>query len=75
MLKGSYISVSNGVDPMTVPSLLGYFSFWMLLVLAWKPIYYLIMYFYGVVTKNTTTPVTYGALLHTWITQLWGLVL
>ena len=54
---------------------LSYVSVWMFLVLAWKPLYYTVMYFYGVASKNATTPVTYGALLHTWITSLWGLVL
>lgn len=83
-LLGSYVAlrptsvpISTGVDPMTLSatSLTGMLSMWMLLVLAWKPTYYTVMYLYGVVSKNATTPTTYGTLLHTWITNLLGLVL
>jgi len=51
------------------------FSFWMLLILAWKPLYYLVRYALAVVRKDDATATVYGANLHTWITQLWGLIL
>lgn len=77
MLHGSYIPhhIVNGVEPMVVPNPVSFVSLWLLVLLLWKPAYYVVMYVYGVVTKNATTPVTYGALLHTWITSLFSLVL
>jgi hypothetical protein len=83
-MNGSYVAlrhytvvqpINPGVDPMTGLNLVGYLSFWMLLVLAWKPLFYVVMYFYGLARKNTEVQMRYGNNLHAWISSLWNLVL
>ena len=54
---------------------LSYVSLWLLLVLLWKPIWYVAQYVYYLVTKNSAQAVVVGSNLHVWLTQLWGLVL
>lgn len=69
--------LTSGMPDMTTSdfSLVGFLSFWMLLVLLWRPFYYICMYLYGVARRDPVISLAYGTLLHSWISALWGLVL
>lgn len=81
-MLGSYIAmhpqplVDTGTETsMTFVNPIAYASMWLLLILLWKPAFYTVMYLYGVVSKNNDVALRYGANLHTWITNLFSLVM